>query len=199
MATYGNIADAVKDEIHATDNDISDAAMLNLVMAVSWELIARGLLMEMSDEPAVASAEATIATGMLYLGRIIETSGAGGTWTSIVQPWRYGLYSDSAGVGKIQFKASLAAPTNIRIEGLGPMTAPTALGDTVPEGFEGHVMQGLRVRALGRVSMGQSPLAQDRAEQRREEKVVWEETLNQLAAAQVSRLREGAYHRVPGR
>lgn len=199
MTTYTDIANAVKDEVHATTNDVSDAAMLNLVKATSFELIARGLLMEMSEEPTVATGEAPIAAGMLYFKRMVELSGAGGTWTSIVQPWRYGLYSDAAGVGKIQFKVSLAAPTNIRIEGLGPMTAPAALANTVPEGFEGHVMQGLRVRVLGRISMGQSPLAQDRAEQRREEKVIWEETLNQLAAAQVSRLREGEYQRVPGR
>lgn len=199
MATYTNIADAVKDELHVTVNEVPDAAMLNLVLSVSWELIARNILMEMSEEPAVAAGEATIGTGMLYFHRMIETSAGGGTWTSIVQRWRYGLYSDAAGVGKVQFKASLAAPTNVRIEGLGPMTAPTALGDTVPEGFEGHVLQGLRVKVLGRLSMGRSPLAQDRAEQRREEKVVWEETLNQVAAAQVSRLREGEYQRVPGR
>lgn len=199
--TYTQLAAQVKDELHVTDNEIDDAAMLNLVKGVLTSIQGRGLLMEMSEEPVVASAEAPIATGMLYLKNVVETSGAGGTYTSEVQPWGYTLYSDAVGVAKIQFKNTFTAPSNIRIEGLGPVDDPSdaVLGDNCPEGFEAIVHQGVRVSALGRLSSGRSELAADRAEQRREEKVVFEETLNQLATAQVSRLLEGEYQRVPGR
>lgn len=196
MATYTNISDAVKDDYHVTSNEVDAAAMLNLVKSAAWELMGRNILIAKVQESAVAP-QIVIASGMLYLKQVIELDGSS-VYVSKVQKWRYHLFSD-AGTPTIEWTAGNTPANNVRLEGLGFITEPSALGDTVPEGFEGTFQQGLSAKVLGRLSVGQSAQAQDRAEQRREAKVVWEETLNQMVGQNVSRLMTGEYERIPGR
>ncbi len=196
MATYTNIADAVKDDYHVTSNEADDTAMLNLVKSTAWELMSRNILIARVQESAVA-AQIVIASGMLYLKQVIELDGSS-VYVSKVQRWRYHLFSD-AGSPTIEWTAGNTPANNVRLEGLGFITEPTALANTVEEGFEGVFQQGLAVKVLGRLSVGQTAQAQDRAEQRREAKVVWEETIGQMAGQEVSRLMTGEYERVPGR
>ena len=196
MATYTNISDAVKDDYHVTSNEVDAAAMLNLVKSTAWELMSRNILIAKVQESAVA-AQIVIATGLLYLKQVIEL-GATSAYVSVVQRWRYHLFTDGA-APTIEWTAGNTPANNVRLEGLGFITEPAALGDTVPEGFEGVFQQGLAVKVLGRLSVGQTGQAQDRAEQRREAKVVWEETLAQMAGQGVSRLMTGEYVRIPGR
>lgn len=196
MATYTNISDAVKDDYHVTSNEVDAAAMLNLVKSTAWELMSRNILIARVQESAVA-AQIVIATGMLYLKQVIELS-ATSVYVSVVQKWRYHLFSDG-GSPTIEWTAGNTPANNVRLEGLGFITEPTDLANTVEEGFEGIFQQGLAVKVLGRLSIGQSAQAQARAEERREAKVVWEETIAQMAGQEVSRLRTGEYVRIPGR
>ena len=89
---------------------------------------------------------------------------------SKVQPWRYHLFSDG-GTPTIEWTADNTPANNVRLEGLGFITEPTDLANTVEEGFEGVFQQGLAVKVLGRLSIGQSAAAQARAEERKQDKV----------------------------
>lgn len=196
MATYTDISNAVKDDYHVTSNEVDAAAMLNLVKSTAWELMSRNILIGKMQESAVAT-EIVIATGMLYLKEVIELDN-GAHYLSKVQGWRYNLFSDGA-TPTITFTPGNTPSNTVRLNGLGFITEPSALGDTVPEGFEGIFQQGLAIKVLGRLSIGQSAQAQARAEERREAKVVWEETLGQMVGQNVSRLMTGQYVRIPGR
>lgn len=196
LATYQNLVDAAMDVVHATSNEIDGAAALNLVKSTAWEMTARGVLVTVTEE--LTTKPDTISAGMLYFKQLVELDGSS-DYVTVIQRWRYHVYSD-AGTPTLEFTLSGAAPANdLRLEGLGPITAPAALGNSVPEGIAGVFLQGLLVKMFGRLSTGRSHLARDRAEQRRERKVTWEETLNQMVAAGVERLTSGEYERIPGR
>lgn len=202
MTTYQDLVQTVRAEAHATVTELPDSEALLIVKGVVRDLSQRGVLIDLADSTIVYvtnTSEYVIPSPLLWVSRLeVEHASIAGIYEEIVPRWHY-RFQQHAGAPYVEFFRNVfVGPANgklIRFTGQSKITEPTALADTVLDSISGVAQEGLRVKVLSRLSMEGTGLAADRANQRREEKVLYEEF---LAGVVAGRVRPDSI-RVPGR
>lgn len=187
MTTYAELAEEVRDQVDATDAELSDSAMLNLMKRAVRDVIATGALIDLNRDTtsitlAASTWEYAVPANFIYIHHLAFENTVNGTsdYSEFVprMHWDIVLAAGTSTFAFLPHLFDLRIAKKVGVFGQSKPAVPTALTDTVDTEVEGAMQAALEVRVLSRLSqmsIGQGQgVGIDRANQRREAKVQWD-------------------------
>lgn len=184
MTTYAELANEVRDSADVRVDEVSDAAMLNLVKRAVRMVRGTGALIDVGrDITSITLATGTweydVPAAFKYIHHLAYEGSAGGT--AVYDEWVPRMHWEITPDGKFMFNSNLfdlRTGKKIGVYGQGEPAVPSALSDTVDTEVEEAVQAALWSLVLGRLSQSGGSQGQgqgiDRANQRREALVTWD-------------------------
>lgn len=192
MATYQELVEELRDDNGLSGSEIDDAAALNLCRRAVRDIINRGALIDIEETEITLAAstwEYEVPAGFVYIHHLAYEDDSSGvsTYDEWVPSLHWTTISHTS-KSWIQFHRDhfdlRIAGDKVRVFGQARPAVPTVLSGTVDVELEGLIQAAVEVRFLARLSqMGVQQAAGqgiDRANQRREARVMFDEALSHV-------------------